>query len=248
MLTLEAVHAGYGVIPVLRGVSLDVQEGETVALVGPNGAGKTTLMRVLTGALRARSGRMHYCGQALDGMRPDAIVAAGVSLVPEGRRVFAPLSVTDNLTLGAYLRLRRGDRRAVADDLEAVFARFPRLKARASEPAGALSGGEQQMLAIGRALMARPRLMLLDEPSMGLAPRIVGEVFRFIAELNRSGTTVLLAEQNVRMALKIAHRVHVIESGRVTRSGTAGALADDPAIIAAYLGAAAPTRHPESTT
>ncbi len=237
MLRVEGAVAGYGLIPVLKGASLDVSEGEIVAIVGPNGAGKTTLMRTITGTVKSSKGEIRFMGRPIAGWSPEAIVALGVSLVPEGRRVFAPLSVRDNLQLGGYLRLRRGERRAVDQDLDFVYAMFPRLKERMDQLAGSLSGGEQQMLAIGRAMMARPRLLLFDEPSMGLAPKVVAEIFRAIARLHDAGTTVLLAEQNARMALKTAGRAYVLESGEVVKAASTEALLKDPSIVEAYLGA-----------
>ncbi len=182
------------------------------------------------------AGRITFGGAPIGGLAAERIVASGISMVPEGRRVFAPLSVHENLTMGAYLRLRARDRRAVADDLAAVFALFPRLAERAGQLAGTLSGGEQQMLAIGRALMARPKLLLLDEPSMGLAPLVVGEIFRTIERLNREGVTILLAEQNARMALKVAQRGYILESGAIVGAADAASLRADPAVQHAYLG------------
>jgi branched-chain amino acid transport system ATP-binding protein len=236
MLKVEGLAAGYGLIRALNGVSLEVGEGEFVAVIGPNGAGKTTLMRALTGLLRPEAGAIELAGRAIAGWPPEAIVELGMALVPEGRHVFQPLTVRDNLHLGGYLRLKRGDRRAVADDLARNFALFPRLEERAGQLAGSLSGGEQQMLAIGRALMARPKLLLLDEPSMGLAPIIVAEIFRTFARLREAGTTILISEQNARMALTSADRAYVLESGEVVKAAPAAALLRDPAVMAAYLG------------
>lgn len=236
MLEVKNLFAGYGLANVLHGVSLKVEAGEVVCLIGPNGAGKTTLMRALTGMLRAVRGHVAFDGADTLGLAPDRIVQRGLSLVPEGRRVFAPLSVLDNLRLGAYLRLRRGDGAAVAQDLDHVLSIFPRLGERASQPAGTLSGGEQQMLAIGRALMARPKLLLLDEPSMGLAPMVVSEIFRVIRRLHEGGTTILLAEQNARMALRAADRAYILESGEIMRAAPASALLSDASVAASYLG------------
>jgi branched-chain amino acid transport system ATP-binding protein len=236
MLKVDSLVAGYGLIRALNGVSLKVGEGEFVAVIGPNGAGKTTLMRSLMGLLKPEAGAVEFAGRAIAGWPSETIVGLGMALVPEGRHVFQPLTVRDNLQLGGYLRLKRGDRRAVADDLARVFALFPRLEERAGQLAGSLSGGEQQMLAIGRALMAKPKLLLLDEPSMGLAPIIVAEIFRTFARLRETGTTILISEQNARMALGSADRAYVLESGEVVKAAPAAALLRDPAVMAAYLG------------
>jgi branched-chain amino acid transport system ATP-binding protein len=236
MLKVDALVAAYGLIRALNGVSFTVGTGEIVAIVGPNGAGKTTLMRSLMGLLRPESGSIEFAGQEVAGRSSEAVVALGMSLVPEGRRVFQPLTVADNLQLGGFLRLRRGERRAVADDLARIFALFPRLEERAGQLAGSLSGGEQQMLAIGRALMARPKLLLLDEPSMGLAPIVVSEIFRAFARLRADGTTILIVEQNARMALKTADRAYVLESGEVVKTAPSAVLLRDPSVMAAYLG------------
>ena len=237
MLSVRALVVGYGPVTALAGIDLDVAAGEIVCVIGPNGAGKTTLTKSVAGLLRPRSGGVAFDGAPL-ARGAHARVRAGIALVPEGRRVFAPLTVRDNLELGAYVRLSRGERGAVAADLQRVYDIFPRLRERAGQPAGLLSGGEQQMLAIGRALMARPRLLLLDEPSMGLAPLVVAEIFAVIRRLHAEGTTVLIAEQNARMALSVAQRAYVIESGVVVKSDTAAALASDPAVREAYLGGA----------
>ena len=239
MLEVRAAVVNYGPVTALAGLDLRVEQGEIVCVLGSNGAGKTTLLRTVAGLLRARSGEVLLQGSPIHRMRADRVVRAGISLVPEGRRVFAPLSVEDNLTLGAYTRLsRREGREQAVGDMERVYALFPRLKERHRQLAGTLSGGEQQMLAIGRALMARPRLLLLDEPSMGLAPLVVAEIFATIQRLHAAGTTVLLAEQNARMALRVADRGYVIESGKVVREGDAASLADDDAVREAYLGGA----------
>jgi len=235
-LEIDRIDAGYGRIQVLRGISLTVAEGEAVALIGSNGAGKTTLMRTITGLIKPMGGAIRLRGEAIGGARAALIVAAGISMVPEGRRVFGPLTVQDNLTLGAYGRLRSGDRAAVAQDLDRVFATFPRLKERAGQLAGTLSGGEQQMLAIGRALMARPRILLLDEPSMGLAPLVVEEIFRVIQAMHAEGMTILLAEQNAHMALKVAERGYLIENGSIVGSDTCAALRANPEVRRIYLG------------
>ena len=237
MFSVRKLVVGYGPVTALAGVDLDVASGEIVCVIGPNGAGKTTLMKTAAGLLRPRSGDVRFEGAALRGGAV-ARVRAGMALVPEGRHVFAPLSVRDNLEMGAYLRLARGEHGAVSADLARVYEIFPRLKERASQPAGLLSGGEQQMVAIGRAFMSRPRLLLLDEPSMGLAPLVVAEIFSVIRRLHTEGTTVLIAEQNARMALSVAQRAYVIEAGRVVKTDSATALASDPIVREAYLGGA----------
>jgi branched-chain amino acid transport system ATP-binding protein len=238
MLEVREVFAGYGLANVLHGISLKIEAGEIVCLIGPNGAGKTTLMRVLAGMLRPSRGAIDFDGTSTQLLAPERIVQLGLSLVPEGRRVFAPLTVADNLQLGAYLRLRRGDRAAVAQDMDYVLSVFPRLRERATQLAGTLSGGEQQMLAIGRALMARPKLLLLDEPSMGLAPMVVSEIFRVIGRLHESGTTILIAEQNARMALRVAGRAYILEAGEIVRTAPAKALLADSAVAESYFGGA----------
>jgi branched-chain amino acid transport system ATP-binding protein len=235
MSTLEVtgLTVAYGRTEAVRGIDLNVADGEVVCLIGANGAGKTTTLRALCGQLRPTAGRIRLDGADIAGRRPHRIAALGMVLVPEGRQVFATLTVAENLAIGAWLegdggeRLRRRDR---------VLARFPRLRERAHQPAGALSGGEQQMLAIGRALMAAPRLLLLDEPSMGLAPLVVDEIFGIIAELKREGVTILLVEQNASAALEIAERAYVLETGRIALSGAAWQVASNPGIAAAYLG------------
>lgn len=233
MLEIVDLHAGYGGADVLRGVSLDVPAGRCVCLLGANGAGKTTAMRSLAGLLPTRRGAVKIDGRDVAALPPEARLAAGMALVPEGRRVFAPLSVDENLAIGAY---RQHDVRTTRQTRERVLALFPRLGERLRQDAGTLSGGEQQMLAIGRALMSRPRLLLLDEPSMGLAPLVVRDIFTAIASLNREGLTILLAEQNARMALKTAHAGAVLADGRISVRGDSAALADDAAIQEAYLG------------
>jgi branched-chain amino acid transport system ATP-binding protein len=237
MFSVRDLVVGYGPVTALAGIDLDVADGEIVCVIGPNGAGKTTLMKTVAGLLRPRSGEVTLDGKPL-ARGADTRVRAGIALVPEGRRVFAPLTVRDNLELGAYVRLSRGERDAVAADLERAYEIFPRLKERAEQAAGTLSGGEQQMLAIGRALMARPRLLLLDEPSMGLAPLVVAEIFAVVRRLHAEGTTVLIAEQNARMALSVSQRGYVIEAGLVVKSAAATELAGDPAVREAYLGGA----------
>ncbi|MFA4901133.1 MAG: ABC transporter ATP-binding protein [Desulfobaccales bacterium] len=233
MLTLKSLQAGYGRVPVLKGISLHVRAGEVVTLIGGNGAGKTTTLRAISGLLPPRKGTVEFDGQDLTRMPAERIVTLGLALVPEGRRVFTSLSVTANLELGAYHRRDKGE---VRRDLEAMRQRFPILKERAHQAAGTLSGGEQQILAIGRALMARPRLLMLDEPSMGLAPRMVTQVYEILAELKAAGTTILLVEQNARAALKVADRGYVLETGRIILDGTAAELREDPEVQRAYLG------------
>ena len=237
MLRLRNVDAGYGALTVLRRVSLHVRAGEIVTLVGANGAGKTTLLRTIMALLRARAGEVEFDGRPLAGLPTDRIVSLGCSLVPEGRQVFAPMPVKENLLLGALVQQRRGHRREVAGDLERVYGLFPILKTREHQLAGTLSGGEQQMLAIGRALMGRPRLIMLDEPSMGLAPLIVRDIFGIIQRIRAEGTTVLLVEQNARSALKIATRGYVLETGRIVLEGTAEELLANRDVQRAYLGA-----------
>ncbi len=237
MFSVRNLVVGYGPVTALAGIALEVAQGEIVCVIGPNGAGKTTLMKTAAGLLRPRSGDVSLDGAPLPAGAV-ARVRAGIALVPEGRHVFSPLTVRDNLELGAYVRLSRGERDAVAVDLARVYEIFPRLKERAAQPAGLLSGGEQQMVAIGRALMGRPRFLLLDEPSMGLAPLVVAEIFAVIRRLHTEGTTVLVAEQNARMALSVSQRAYVIEAGLVVKAGSAAALAGDPAVREAYLGGA----------
>jgi len=233
MLTLKSVQAGYGRLPVLKGISLHVRAGEVVTLIGGNGAGKTTTLRTISGLLPPRKGAMEFAGQDLTRLTAERIVTLGLALVPEGRRVFRTLSVTANLELGAFHRRDKGE---VRRDLEEIRDRFPILRERAHQAAGTLSGGEQQILAIGRALMARPKLLMLDEPSMGLAPRMVAQVYEILGELKAQGTTILLVEQNARAALKVADRGYVLETGRIILDGTAADLRDDPEVQRAYLG------------
>ncbi len=234
MLRLEALDVYYGEIHALRGVALDVQKGEIVALLGNNGAGKSTTLKAVSGLLRPRRGTISLEGQPLMNVPPHDIVERGIAHVPEGRRIFNRLSVRENLMMGAYLRRDQG----IETDLQRVFALFPRLEERVGQVAGTLSGGEQQMLAIGRALMASPRLLLLDEPSMGLAPVLVEQIFATISDINRQGTTILLVEQNAAMALSIAHRGYVLETGTIVLSGSAGELAENTDVRRAYLGEA----------
>jgi branched-chain amino acid transport system ATP-binding protein len=234
VLSLEGVVVGYGAVEALHGLSLEVKAGEIVTLIGANGAGKTTTLRTISGLLPPRAGRVVLDGVPLSGVPPHAIVRRGVAHVPEGRRIFTGLTVRENLEMGAYV-VR--DRRAAQARLERVFALFPRLRERVGQPGGTLSGGEQQMLAIGRALMAGPRLLLLDEPSLGLAPLLVQEIFREIARINREdGTTILLVEQNAHMALSLASRGYVLETGRIVLADDASRLAANPDVREAYLG------------
>ncbi|MBE3570606.1 MAG: ABC transporter ATP-binding protein [Bacillales bacterium] len=233
MLKIEDIHVYYGNIHALKGVSLDVHQGEIVTLIGANGAGKSTLLKTISGLLKPKSGKMEYENQSILGKPAQAIVKMGISHVPEGRRIFANMSVQENLELGAFLRK---DKEEIQKDYEKVFQLFPRLKERWKQQAGTLSGGEQQMLAMGRALMARPKLLLLDEPSMGLAPLLVKTIFRIIQEINETGTTILLVEQNANMALSVADRAYVIETGKVVLSGTPDELNESDQIKHAYLG------------
>jgi len=233
MLRVVDLVTAYGKIEALKGVSLEVREGSITCVLGPNGAGKTTLMLTIAGVLRPRQGAIEFRGEPIAALSPHAIVARGVALVPENRLVFAHMTVLENLHAGAYQR-----KGPYENDLEKIFARFPRLKERASQDAGTLSGGEQQMLAVARALMSRPKLLLMDEPSLGLAPLVVEEIFRIIAELHRDGTSILLVEQNAHLALRVAQHFYLIEQGRVTFSGDPGSLAEDELIRRAYLGSA----------
>jgi branched-chain amino acid transport system ATP-binding protein len=233
LLRIESLEVAYGAIVALRSVDFEVRAGEIATLIGSNGAGKSTLLRAVSGLLRPRSGRIWFDGEDITAERADRRVARGISQVPEGRRIFANLTVLENLQMGAYLR-RDGEKIAY----ERALALFPRLRERLGQSAGTLSGGEQQMLAIGRALMAQPRLLLLDEPSLGLAPILVQQIFAIIAEINAQGTTVVLVEQNARQALRVAQRAFVLETGAVTLSGTASELAADERVRRAYLGGA----------
>ncbi len=233
MLELVEVEVTYGNIPALRGLSLRVAAGRIVALVGANGAGKSTAMRALTGLVPLRSGKILLDGREIQGLPTHAITRLGVAVSPEGRRIFANLSVRENLLLGGY---HRRDRRGLATDMAELFELFPRLRQRFDTAAGTLSGGEQQMLAVGRALMSRPRLLLLDEPSLGLAPLLVQDLFGALAAINRRGTTILLVEQNAAVALEVAHYGYVLENGRVVFQGPAADLLTHPRVRAAYLG------------
>lgn len=233
MLNVQGVHAYYGNIHVLKGVSFSVGKGEIVALVGANGAGKTTTLRAISGLLRLQQGLIELSGERIDHLPPHEIVRRGIAHVPEGRRIFSRLTVLENLELGAFARR---DGKAIGGDLDGVFRLFPRLKERRNQVAGTLSGGEQQMLAIGRALMARPKLLLLDEPSMGLAPILVETIFEVIEDINRQGTTILLVEQNAMMALEVAHRGYVMQMGRIVLQGSAAELKQDETVKKLYLG------------
>ena len=233
LLEVRDLVTAYGKIEALRGVTLSVAPGSITCLLGPNGAGKTTLMLTTAGVLKPRSGSIRLFGDEIAGRSPDSIVARGIALVPENRLVFPNMTVRENLLAGAY---QRSGRAQIEADVERLFSRFPRLQERSAQHAGTLSGGEQQMLAVARALMSRPKVLLMDEPSLGLAPLIVAEIFDIIAELNRDGTTIFLVEQNAHMALKVAHQFFLMEQGRITFSGTPGQLAEDEVIQRAYLG------------
>ncbi len=235
MLKIRNLSAYYGSVKALSGVTMHVREGEIVSLIGANGAGKTTLLNAVCGLVRWE-GEIVFAARPLKGLAPEAIVGRGLSQVPEGRQLFAPMTVAENLELGAYLRYRRGARAEIAADSERVFQLFPRLKDRLGQRAGTMSGGEQQMLAIGRALMARPRLLLLDEPSLGLAPLVVEDILATLARLRQEGVTILLVEQNARAALKVADRAYVLETGRIILSGAAQDLLQDRQVNRAYLG------------
>jgi branched-chain amino acid transport system ATP-binding protein len=233
VLELTDVHTYYGNIRALRGISLSVAPGEIVTLIGGNGAGKTTTLKTILGTVRPRRGRVSFNGQPIDGLATDRIVRLGIAQSPEGRRIFPRMTVLENLELGAFVRK---DRAAIAPDLERVYTLFPRLSERAGQQGGTLSGGEQQMLAIGRALMARPSLLLLDEPSMGLSPILVDTIFRIVRDINRQGTTILLVEQNARMALRVAHRGYVIQTGRIVLQAAADELLRSDLVRKTYLG------------
>ncbi|MFV0635657.1 ABC transporter ATP-binding protein [Mitsuokella sp.] len=233
MLKIDNIDVYYGAIHALKGISLEVNEGEIVTLIGANGAGKSTTLRTISGLLKPKNGGITFQGENIAGVRAHEIVKKGISQVPEGRRVFAEMTVMENLDLGAFVRK---DKEGIRQDLKKVFELFPRLEERKNQSAGTLSGGEQQMLAMGRALMSRPKLLLLDEPSMGLAPLLIKEIFNIIVDINKSGTTVLLVEQNANMALSIANRAYVLETGRITLSGSAQELAASEDVRKAYLG------------
>ena len=233
MLKIDDIHVYYGAIHAIKGISLEVKEGEIVTLIGANGAGKSTILRTVSGLLKPKTGSIKFMDNDIGGLPAHKIVKDGISQVPEGRRIFAEMSVMENLELGAFIR---SDKDGIKQDLEMVFHRFPRLEERKEQLAGTLSGGEQQMLAMGRALMSRPKLLLLDEPSMGLAPLLIREIFSIIQDINRTGTTILLVEQNANMALSIANRAYVLETGRITLSGDAQKLAASEEVRKAYLG------------
>jgi len=233
MLSVRDLVTAYGKIEALKGVSLDVAQGSITCLLGPNGAGKTTLMMTVAGVLKPKKGSIRFSEKEISSLQPHAIVARGIALVPENRLVFPSMTVLENLHAGAYQR-----KDGIDADIERVFVRFPHLKERSAQQAGTLSGGEQQMLAVARALMSRPKLLLMDEPSLGLAPLVVEEIFHIIADLHRDGATIFLVEQNAHMALKVAQHFYLIEQGRVTFSGNPGSLAEDEIIRRAYLGSA----------
>jgi len=233
MLKVEDINVYYGNIQALKGVTLEINQGEIVTLIGANGAGKSTLLKTISGLLKPKNGQVLYEGKSIGGKQAQVIVKQGISHVPEGRRVFANMTVQENLELGAFLRK---DKAGIKEDMERVYVLFPRLLERLKQHAGTLSGGEQQMLAMGRALMARPKLLLLDEPSMGLAPLLVKTIFRIIEEINATGTTILLVEQNANLALSIADRAYVVETGRIVLAGTAEELTSSEKVKMAYLG------------
>ncbi len=233
MLEIKDLEVYYGVIQAIKGVSFEVNEGEVIALIGANGAGKTTILHTITGLIAPKAGKVTFEGQDITRMPGHKIVTKGIAHVPEGRRVFADLSVLENLKLGAYTRK---DKKEIEDSMEMIYNRFPRLKERRNQLAGTLSGGEQQMLAMGRALMSKPRIILMDEPSMGLSPIFVNEIFKIIEDVSKAGTTVLLVEQNAKKALSIADRAYVLETGNITLSGNAKELMNDDSVKKAYLG------------
>jgi len=233
LLQVQDLHVAYGGIQAVKGVSFEVHEGELVSLIGSNGAGKTTTMKAITGSLQAASGRISYLGRDVRSQDPWDLVQQGLVMVPEGRGVFARMSILENLQMGAYLRT---DKAGISADIERVFGLFPRLQERSAQLAGTLSGGEQQMLAMGRALLSRPKVLLLDEPSMGLSPIMVDKIFEVIAQVAAMGVTVLLVEQNASRALKMAQRAYVMESGEISMQGEAKTLLHDPKVRAAYLG------------
>jgi branched-chain amino acid transport system ATP-binding protein len=233
VLALDDVHTHYGSIRALKGISLNVEPREIVTLIGANGAGKTTTLRTILGAVRPSRGTVSFNGQRVDGLATDRIVRMGIAQSPEGRRIFPRMTVMENLEMGAFAR---ADRAGIAADLERVLTLFPRLRERMAQKGGTLSGGEQQMLAIGRALMARPSLLLLDEPSMGLSPILVEAIFKIVEEVNRQGTTILLVEQNARMALRVAHRGYVIQTGRIVLQDSAAELLRSDLVRKTYLG------------
>ena len=233
MLKIDNIDVYYGAIHALKGISLTVNKGEIVTLIGANGAGKSTALRTISGLLKPKNGKISFEGQEIAGVKAHEIVKLGISQVPEGRRIFTEMTVMENLDMGAFTRK---DKDGIKEDLAQIFKRFPRLEERRDQLAGTLSGGEQQMLAMGRALMSRPKLLLLDEPSMGLAPLLIKEIFHIIEDINKTGTTVLLVEQNANMALSIANRAYVLETGRITLAGDAKKLAASEDVRKAYLG------------
>ena len=232
ILKVENINVYYGAIHAIKGVSFHVDEGEIVTLIGANGAGKSTTLQTISGLLRSRTGSIEFCGENISKLPPHKIVEKGLAQVPEGRRIFLQMSVQENLDMGAYTQSGAG----VGENIERVFEQFPRLKERRRQIAGTLSGGEQQMLAMGRALMSRPKLLMLDEPSMGLAPILVEQIFEIIQSLHKSGTTILLVEQNAQMALSVADRAYVMETGAISLSGTGRELAESDQVKKAYLG------------
>ncbi len=236
MLRIKNLHTFYGRIKAIDNASLHVRHGEIVSLIGANGAGKTTMLNSISGVIPCARGELHFENRRINGLSPEKVVAAGISQVPEGRQIFAPLTVLDNLQLGAYLRFRKKEKEKIREDLEWIFRLFPRLKERIKQLAGTLSGGEQQMLAIGRALMARPKLLLLDEPSMGLAPLVVKDIMNTISALRESGVTILIVEQNAQASLRISDRGYVLETGRIILQGSSEDLLNDSDVKRAYLG------------
>ena len=233
MLKIENLHIKYGAIHAVKGIDIEVNEGEIVTLIGANGAGKTSILKALSGLVKPSEGTITYDGKVLNKKSAQDIMKAGISHVPEGRRIFADMTVLENLELGAY---QRKDKEGIKKDLEAIYERFPILKDRSKQAAGTLSGGEQQMLAIGRAIMGHPRLLMLDEPSMGLAPLVIDELFEKIVEINKSGTPVLLVEQNAKLALKVSDRAYILERGNISLSGKSKDLINDKRVTEAYLG------------
>ncbi len=233
MLSVQDLVVNYGSIRAIKGISFEVNQGEIVTLIGANGAGKTTTLHAISGLVKTKSGRVSFCDHDLLSTEPHKILGLGMAHVPEGRRVFSRMTVMENLQMGAYIR---NDASGISEDYDMVFERLPRLKERRKQAAGTLSGGEQQMLAIGRALMGRPKMLLLDEPSMGLSPLLVGEIFKIISDVNESGVTVLLVEQNAKKALEIADRAYVLETGKIVMSGDTLELADNEEVRKAYLG------------
>lgn len=231
MLNVSDINVYYGKIHAIKGVSFEVEKGEIVSLIGANGAGKSTILKTISGLLTSKTGSISFLNEQISGIEPFKLLPKGLAHVPEGRRIFAEMSVFENLEMGAYIRNDN-----ISSDIEAIFNRFPRLRERKEQLAGTLSGGEQQMLAIGRAIMSNPSLLILDEPSMGLAPILVSQIFDIIQELNKGGTTILLVEQNAEMALKIANRAYVLESGKIILSGTGKELSKSESVKKAYLG------------